>query len=62
MINLSSWDWGCKALFSNLKGRKYVTERIPKPDQICKIRFELVKLALATAARTSGLLDPDTIF
>ena len=61
MTNLCSWDWGCKALLSNQKAKKYIVERIPKPQEICKVRYELVQKASETASKSAGLLDLNTV-
>jgi hypothetical protein len=61
MTNLCSWDWGCKALLSNSKAKKYILERIPKPQEICKVRFELIQKASAMASKIPGLLDASTV-
>ena len=55
IFHLFSWDWGIRSFFDNPSAADYLLTRTQRAQSILLQKFENVKKALATAAKTEGM-------
>jgi hypothetical protein len=58
--NLSSFAWGCRAMYANENVRAYIFDRAPSSQLICQKKYRVVTESIKSCTETKGLVDEET--